>query len=216
DATGEIEAICNLVHPSISVVTSVGLQHLERFGTMEAIQDALYEAVAATPADGHAFIHAGDPGGLLLAERAVMERRSVMRYGIEGTSDVLDVIASRVRVDAAGSSFVWRWPASGLERPVTVPLLGRHQVLNVTVALAVVHQLGYSVDAAISTATSLQPVEHRLQPIRTGPLTVIDDSYNANPVGVHDGLDVLAAMNGGAKLLVTPGLVELGSAEDAE
>jgi UDP-N-acetylmuramoyl-tripeptide--D-alanyl-D-alanine ligase len=49
-----------------------------------------------------------------------------------------------------------------------------------------------------------------------GPLTVIDDSYNANPVGVHSGLEVLAVMSGGAKFLVTPGLVELGSVEDAE
>ena len=47
-----------------------------------------------------------------------------------------------------------------------------------------------------------------------GPLTVIDDSYNANPVGVHNGLEVLAAMSGGTKFLVTPGLVELGSVED--
>ena len=47
-----------------------------------------------------------------------------------------------------------------------------------------------------------------------GPMTVIDNSYNANPVGVHNGLEVLAAMSGGAKFLVTPGLVELGSVED--
>jgi UDP-N-acetylmuramoyl-tripeptide--D-alanyl-D-alanine ligase len=64
---------------------------------------------------------------------------------------------------------------------------------------------------------SLEQIEHRLELMRTaGPLTVIDDSYNANPVGVHNGLEVLAAMTGGAKFLVTPGLVELGSVEDTE
>jgi UDP-N-acetylmuramoyl-tripeptide--D-alanyl-D-alanine ligase len=49
-----------------------------------------------------------------------------------------------------------------------------------------------------------------------GPLTVIDDSYNANPVGVHNGLEVLAAMSGAHRFLITPGLVELGSVEDDE
>jgi len=216
-APGEITSICDLVHPSLSVLTSVGPQHLERFGSMDAIRDALYEAVSAIPGDGHAFIHTGDEGGSALVERAHTERRAVTSYGFDGTTPVPDVIAAGVRTGADGAQFTWRWPAQELERVVTIPLLGRHQVLNVTAALAVVHQLGYSIDAAVNAARSLQAVDHRLQIMRTGgALTVIDDSYNANPVGVHNGLDVLAAMNGGAKVLVTPGLVELGSAEDAE
>jgi UDP-N-acetylmuramoyl-tripeptide--D-alanyl-D-alanine ligase len=80
-----------------------------------------------------------------------------------------------------------------------------------------VHTLGYSVDDAITTAAGLEQVEHRLQLMASaGPLTVIDDSYNANPVGVHNGLEVLAAMPGAHRFLITPGLVELGSVEDEE
>ncbi|HYL70248.1 MAG TPA: cyanophycin synthetase, partial [Candidatus Dormibacteraeota bacterium] len=83
--------------------------------------------------------------------------------------------------------------------------------------LGVVALMDHDLDAAVGAAGRLEPVEHRLQPMRTGgPVTVIDDSYNANPVGVHNGLDVLAAMNGGRKILVTPGLVELGSVEEEE
>ncbi len=88
---------------------------------------------------------------------------------------------------------------------------------NVSAALAAVLTLGYSIDDAIATAASLEQVEHRLEVMATsGPLTVIDDSYNANPVGVHNGLEVLAAMPCAHKFLITPGLVELGSVEDAE
>ena len=113
--------------------------------------------------------------------------------------------------------FSGRWAAEHLDRTVTIPLLGRHQVANVTAALAAVHVLGYDLDAAVAAAASLPQVEHRLELMATtGPLTVIDDSYNANPVGVHNGLEVLAAMHGGTKFLVTPGLVELGSVEDDE
>lgn len=215
-AKGEIASMCDLVHPRAAMITSVGPQHLERFGDMDAIADALYEAVQALPPDGTAFIHA-DATGAVLAERAAREGRRVVRYGVPGDVEPLDVRATEVQLGESGSRFCWSWPELGLRHEVTIPLLGRHQVLNTTAALAVVQRLGHSLDAAVAAAARLHAVEHRLQPLPvTGPVRVIDDSYNANPVGVHDALDVLAAMNGGAKVLVTPGLVELGALEDAE
>ncbi len=216
-ARGEIAAISDLVHPQVAVITSVGPQHLERFRDQDAIADALYEVVQALPPEGTAVIHAGDPGGAALVQRAHADDRRVVRYGIENSADVLDVLASDIVLDSRGARFRWSWPELSIERVVTTPLLGSSQVLNVTAALAVVHILGHSLGKAIAAAAGLQPVEHRLQPLPTpGALRVIDDTYNANPVGVHDALDVLAAMNGGAKVLVTPGLVELGAVEDAE
>ena len=127
------------------------------------------------------------------------------------------MVASAIRIDSHGATFRWRWESEGLDREVAIPLLGRHQVANVSAALAAVVTLGYSIDDAITAAASLEQVEHRLQLMASaGPLTVIDDSYNANPVGVHNGLEVLAAMSGAHKFLITPGLVELGSVEDDE
>ena len=216
-ARGEIAAISDLVHPHVAVITSVGPQHLERFGNQGAIANALYEVVQSLPPEGTAVIHAGEPGGAALVQRAHSDERRVVRYGIENSAGVLDVVASDIVLDTRGARFRWAWPELSIDRVVTTPLLGRNQVLNVTAALAVVHILGYSLGKAVAAAATLQPVEHRLQPLPTpGALRVIDDTYNANPVGVHDALDVLAAMNGGAKVLVTPGLVELGTVEDAE
>ena len=218
-APGEIAAICDLTHPTLAILTSVGPQHLERFGTIERIRDALYEVAAALPPDGQLIVHTGDAGGVQLAARAAAEGRGVVRYDLRSDSNdtVADVVARDVLLDASGSRFRWSWPEQRLERDVSIPLLGRHQVLNVSAALAAVHLLGHDLEAAVRTAATLQPVEHRLQPLAGGgPLTVIDDSYNANPVGVHNGLEVLAAMPGGARILVTPGLVELGSVEIAE
>jgi UDP-N-acetylmuramoyl-tripeptide--D-alanyl-D-alanine ligase len=216
---GEIAAISGLVHPRVAVLTSAGPQHLERFGTMSRITDALYEVIAALPASGVAIVHGGEPVVAELAARAASEGRTVARYGLaEAPGGVqLEVIASKVHIDGRGARFRWSWAENKLERDVVIPLLGRHQVLNVTAALAVVAVLGQDIDAAVAAAAVLEPVEHRLQPLRTGgPVTVIDDSYNANPVGVHNGLDVLASMDGGGKILVTPGLVELGSVEEQE
>jgi UDP-N-acetylmuramoyl-tripeptide--D-alanyl-D-alanine ligase len=218
-AEREIASISDLVHPRYAVLTSVGPQHLERFGSVERIADALYECVAALPPDGPAVIHTGDAGGVALARRALGERHSVVRYALEGAPEGAnaDVVAADVRISSRGTAFRWRWPARELECDVAIPLLGRHQALNVTAALTMVVLLGRSLDAAVRTARTLQPVEHRLQPMQTGgPVTVIDDSYNANPVGVHEGLDVLATFEAGAKILVTPGLVELGDVEEEE
>ncbi len=218
-APGEIAAISDLVHPKVAIITAIGPQHMERFGTVDRIAGALYEVAAALPADGTLILYTGDESGAALAQRARNDQRHLIRYAPANDGDNVDadVIASSIRVDAHGSTFRWRWEALGLDRQVTIPLLGRHQVANVSAALAAVHVLGYSVDDAIAAAAKLEQVEHRLQLMATsGPLTVIDDSYNANPVGVHNGLEVLAAMPGAHKFLITPGLVELGSVEDEE
>jgi UDP-N-acetylmuramoyl-tripeptide--D-alanyl-D-alanine ligase len=218
-AQGEIAAMSDLVHPRIAIVTAIGPQHMERFGTMGRIADAMYEVIASLPPEGTTILYTGDESGISLAQRAHSEQRSVIRYALDtdGETADADIVASSIRITEHGSTFRWRWEAEGLDREVTIPLLGRHQVANVSAALAAVLTLGYSIDDAIAAAATLEQVEHRLEVMTTAsPLTVIDDSYNANPVGVHNGLEVLAAMSGAHKFLITPGLVELGSVEDAE
>jgi UDP-N-acetylmuramoyl-tripeptide--D-alanyl-D-alanine ligase len=216
-APGEIASICALVRPRHALVTSVGPQHLERFGTIERIGAALYETVDALGQDGFAVVYAGDESTAALAARAGAAGHEVIRYGIHEDAQDLDVIAENVQITGSGSRFTWRWPDAGLSHDVEVPLLGRHQVLNVSAALATVHRLGLPLQPALTAVGSLRPVDHRLQPVPTGnAITVIDDSYNANPVGVHNGLEVLAQLDARARILVTPGLVELGAVEDEE
>jgi UDP-N-acetylmuramoyl-tripeptide--D-alanyl-D-alanine ligase len=216
-APGEIASICALVRPRHALLTSVGPQHLERFGTVGRIAAALYETLDALPAAGFAVVYAGDAATAALATRARAVGREVISYGIDGDAVDLDVVAEDVQITGSGSRFTWSWPAAGLRHQVTVPLLGRHQVLNVSAALAAVHQLGLPLEPALAAAATLEPVDHRLQPVPTGnAITVIDDSYNANPVGVHNGLEVLAELDARQRILVTPGLVELGAVEEEE
>ena len=218
-APGEIAAISSLVHPRLAIITGIGPQHMERFGTLERIAGALYEVAIALPADGTLILYTGDEPGAALAQRARQEGRHLIRYALapDGAAVDADVVASAIRIDSHGATFRWRWEAEGLDREVAIPLLGRHQVANVSAAFVAVVTLGYSIDEAITAAASLEQVEHRLQVMASaGALTVIDDLYNANPVGVHNGLEVLAAMSGAHKFLITPGLVELGSVEEDE
>ncbi|MDE3230464.1 MAG: UDP-N-acetylmuramoyl-tripeptide--D-alanyl-D-alanine ligase, partial [Chloroflexota bacterium] len=215
---GEIAAMCRLVDPTLAIVTSVGPQHLERFGTVERIGDALYELIAALPAGAPAIIYGGEALSARLADRAAQAGYRVVRYGLEGEeAGPLDVVASDISVDERATRFTWRWAAEGLEQRVAIPLLGQHNVLNVSAALAAVHLLGLPMDEAARDALRLEPTPHRLQLLPSaGGMTIIDDSYNANPVGVANGLEVLRQMRGRHKILVTPGLVELGAVEEAE
>ncbi len=215
---GEITTMCDLVEPQLAVMTSVGPQHLERFGTIERIADALYELVASLPTSSPVVIYGGENMTALLAERSAHAGYRVVRYGLENEQGgPFDVVASDIVVDKRASHFTWRWASEGLEFHVSTPLLGQHNILNVSAALAVVHLLGLPVAQAVRDAIRLEPAQHRLQLIPSkGGITVIDDSYNANPVGVHNGLDALAQIPGHAKILVTPGMVELGSVEETE
>ncbi len=214
---GEIARLTRLTPPSVSVVTAVGPQHLERFKRLEAIEDAIYEVIEALPPDGTAVVYVGDPVTARLAVRARAEGRRAVTYALEGESAEADVIAGEVRTTDNGYDFVWRWESEGLIQPVHLPLYGIHNVGNATAALAAAHLAGAGVAQAAAALGRVSPVEHRLFPIRAqGDVLIIDDSYNANPVGVKNALATIAAMPREPKILVTPGIVELGSVEEEE
>ncbi len=224
---GEISRICSLVKPEMAVVTAVGPQHLERFGSMEAVVGSLAETTALLPKDGVAVVYGGeepssdsDPAFFKwqreLVERAGAGGVRLVVYGSERTPGAV-ARAENVRLSPRGTAFRFRWRAEGLDVPVETPLLGRHQAENGCAALVVAHLLGVDVGQAAHRLSTMKQVEHRLQvlPGATG-VTVIDDSYNANPVGVHNGLEVLEQFGSGQKILVTPGIVELGEREEEE
>ena len=81
-APGEIAAISNLVHPRVAIITAIGPQHMERFGTLDRIAGALYEVASALPADGTLILYTGDEPGAALAQRARAERRRLIRYAL--------------------------------------------------------------------------------------------------------------------------------------
>ena len=91
-------------------------------------------------------------------------------------------------------------------------LIGKHNVMNITAAIAIGNYLGIPIKNMKASIREIQSVEHRLQLIPHGNLTIIDDSYNANPVSSKLALDTLAEFEG-IKIIVTPGLIELGEEE---
>ncbi|MBW3594388.1 MAG: UDP-N-acetylmuramoyl-tripeptide--D-alanyl-D-alanine ligase [Actinobacteria bacterium] len=206
---GEIADLMELVRPRIGVLTAIGPAHLDRFGSMDAIRRGKYEIVRDLPPDGIAVMNVDDPEVRALADQT--EHVQVVRYGID-PAGAPDITAGDITTSASGTSFTIfdsRWGGASIQ--VTTRLLGKHAVGHVLAAVAVAVSAGEARDDLPARIERLQPVEHRLQLIQgTGGITVIDDAFNSNPAGAAAALDVLGAMPGGKKVVVTPGIIELG------
>jgi UDP-N-acetylmuramoyl-tripeptide--D-alanyl-D-alanine ligase len=208
---GDIAELCELVHPTIGVITAIGPMHLERLGSIEQIAAAKGELLDALPPDGHFVTNAGDPRCLELAARATVP---VTLFGIE--EPVAQVIARNIALADGRTKFDLH--LDGPDSPavaVSAGLLGRHNVLNLLAAAAVGHVLGIEPARIVEGLAQVQAPPHRLQPIhnRRAGVVVIDDSYNSNPDGAAAAFEMLREHPAARRLLVTPGMVELGELE---
>jgi UDP-N-acetylmuramoyl-tripeptide--D-alanyl-D-alanine ligase len=205
---GEIRELCDLVRPSIGVLTAIGPAHLERFGSIDVIRRAKYELVESLPADGVAIMNVDDIEVRALADAA--SGVTVVRCGLE-PAGAPDVTATEVGVSAEGTVLTVVDRRSGESISARTRLLGSYSLGHVLAAVAVGRAVGRPLKDLHDPIATLSPVEHRLQIVEgTGGITVIDDAYNSNPGGAAAALDVLEAMPARRRIVVTPGMVELG------
>ncbi len=211
---GEIRQICDLVHPSISMVVEVGPQHLERFGSLENIATAKYEIIKALPPDGIGVFNVDNPHIRAMVERGYPQTR--LTVGLDPSSKAR-FIASDISESLDGLRFSVTDTETAVSEVFVTPLLGRHNVTNILMATAVaVHERMSLKEIALRVRT-LQPAESRLARQTTPQgITIINDAYSANPVGAVEALRVLALHQGGRRLLITPGMVELGELMESE
>jgi UDP-N-acetylmuramoyl-tripeptide--D-alanyl-D-alanine ligase len=207
---GDIAELCELVHPTVGVITAIGPMHLERLGSIEQIAAAKGELLDALPPEGHFVTNADDPRCLELAARATVP---VTLFGIHSPGQVL---ARDIRLADGRTTFQLHLDGSDSE-PIAVSagLLGRHNVLNLLAAAAVGRVLDIDPARIAEELSRVEAPAHRLQPIhnRRAGIVVIDDAYNSNPDGAACALEVLREHPATRRLLVTPGMVELGELE---
>lgn len=203
---GDIKEICNLVAPDMGIITAVGPQHLETFKTLENVQKTKFElADAVSRKEGEMILNYDSQP---VAEYAANYGNTV-GYG---SGDNADVKISDVVSDRDGSRFIVN--IDGQEISLCTKLLGMHNVLNITGAVVAAVKLGVYADRIAYAVRRLNPVAHRLElkPFVNGCL-MLDDAYNSNPVGCLEAVKVLSSFEGMKKIIVTPGLVELGDIE---
>jgi UDP-N-acetylmuramoyl-tripeptide--D-alanyl-D-alanine ligase len=204
--TGEIALLASIARPTVGVVTAVRGVHLSRAGSLDAIEAGKRELVEALPPEGWAILNADDERVLRMRQHTSAQ---VLTYGFApGT----DVGADEVRsAEADGMRFELR--IAGARYPVTTPALGRHGVHNALAAAAVGFAAGLSPDDLAAGIARPAPAPHRSHLVRSGALTILDDSYNASPDAVVAALDLLATLPG-RHVAILGEMLELGDASD--
>jgi len=203
----DIKEICDLVHPTIGIVTAVGEMHLETFKSVENIQDTKFELINSLPADGLGVIN--NDSEYIKSYNGITSRCRIIKYAVDGNGDYK---ATDVVYGAGGVSFTL-----GNEQ-YNSRLLGAGNLLNILASIAVADHLGVPVNKQRNAIARLQPVEHRLSMKVANGITVLDDAYNSNPQGAKMGLEVLknfAVGEGNKRIVITPGFVEMGARQAA-
>lgn len=203
---GDIKEICDIVHPSMGIVTAVGPMHLESFKTLENVQATKFELIDALPSDGLAVINNDFE---MCADRNVNNVKTI-RYAITNLAHA-DYRAVDVKYSADGTSFTIEGP-DGFTLPLETRLLGECNVSDLLGAACIALALGVEPDKIRYAVSSIAQVEHRLSIKRTpGGVTIIDDAFNSNPAGSKMAVDVLSQFTEGRRIIITPGMIELGS-----
>lgn len=207
---GNIDELCGIAQPDIAVVTNVGVAHLETFGSQQAIADTKGSIVRNLSEGGTAVLNIDDA-----YVRQMRQRRDISYITIGQQTEDADIRGWNVRYDEEGCKFTCQIKGQDTAE-ITMPLLGEHNVQNLLLAMGVAHKMGIRFHTIQVAARKLEQIEHRLELKHRNEHIVIDDAFNSNPVGARNAVNVLTSFETGRKIIITPGMVELGDIQDRE
>ena len=203
---GHIARLCCVARPRVGVVLNVGSAHLGEFGSPEGIAAAKGELVEALPDEGTAVLNADDPRVIGMASRTVAEVVTTGR-GPDAEVRATDVVLD----DGGRAGFTLR--AAGQAHPVSLQVVGEHQVANALSAAGAALAAGMT-PAAVAEALSVAGPRSRWRmevSRRDDGVTVVNDAYNANPESMRAALAALAGLSGTRRIAVLGGMAELGA-----
>lgn len=214
---GSIARLCGLTPPKAGIITAIGEAHAERFKTLDNVARAKFELAEAVLANA-------PEGQRIVIHESVLEQdyarafveRERPHFIICGASPAADIKIEKFEQTATGLNIELSDKAKKLQ--LFAPLFGEHHVGNIVLAFATACALGMPAERAIAALRTTPQIQHRLEvkPQPNGTIT-IDDAYNSNPRGFKAALKILSQLgvsNKGRRILVTPGLVELGDRHD--
>ena len=205
---GDIREICEIVNPDMGIITAVGPMHLETFKSIDNVQATKFELADSIPPEGFVVVNNDFE---YCASRKV-DNTECIRYAASNVEGA-DYVAKDIQYTIDGTTFTMVSP-DGTETEFFTPLLGEANVSNLLAAIIVARRLGVSPEKIKYAVEKISQVEHRLSMARTpSGITIIDDAFNSNPSGAKMAVDVLSQFNEGKRIIVTPGMIELGEKE---
>ena len=201
---GDIKELVDLVQPTVGLLTSVGPQHLDTFGTIERIKNTKYELIDGLPQNGTAILARDGAICEELYHRCPLEKKYM-------PGDLMT--ASDMEWGPFGTRFTLTDIQTGESARCETRLLGEHSIANLLLCCTAARTLGMTPAEIAMGVARCQPVEHRLELLSGGGgVSIIDDAFNANPIGAKAALRVLKGFPG-RRIIITPGMVELGGEE---
>ena len=226
--TGSIKRMCTLTPPNAAIVTAVGAMHLERFGSQENVFKAKSELPEALPKDGILVLNGDYEYCRKMAENHKDKR--VFIYGLDEASGPLDSLMFDIEPTDKGTNFSIRW--QGQVYTGSTSLLGKPMLSNALATFTMACVLGLNPELVLAVIKNVKTESNRLEPQRAaiasmqaarngkpprdGNILRLNDAYNSNPQGFKGALEVLQRVAGGRKVLVTPGMIELGDRQFEE
>ncbi len=206
DNVGQTARLCDIARPTHGLITNIGPDHLEFFGTMDASAKSKGELLDCLPQAGAVALNADDPYFPYLRSRA---RCRVLSFGLSPEADVRAVDLQENR--PAGASFSLVLPGRRARQPVRLRVHGLHNISNALAAAAIGHALSIPAAKIARGLGRFRPAEMRSQVESRHGVTIINDCYNANPASMTAAIDLLAGLGANKRTVAVLGdMLELG------
>jgi len=200
---GEILDLTLALHPTMGVITNIGVSHIERLGSRENILQAKLELCEGLE-DGAPLFLCGDNDLLATVQQP---RLDVIFYGVENPACAIR--GGEIKEEGDSTSFVIM--AEGQQWPAVIPCVGRHNVLNALAAFGIGRKLGIPAEKCIQALRDYQPSGMRQHVVRCGGVTIVEDCYNASPDSMQAALTTLKTYPcSGRRIAVLADMLELG------
>lgn len=202
---GEIKELCFQAPPKFALLISVGPQHLERLGSLDNATSANFELIDSVDPK-NALVNIDNP---LIAEKLKGFRyKSVKTFSLNSKSSA-DFFLTDFKMNRHGTTLTIHSSIDQSNHQFTAPVFGSSNLVNLTAAISMALLLKIPTEHITQGLKSVTPSPHRLQLIRLGGATIIDDSYSSNVEGFENIIKDLSLQKG-KKVIITPGVVELG------
>lgn len=202
---GEISRLTRQVHPTVGIITNVGVSHIENLGSREGILKAKLELLEGLE-KGAPLIINGDNDMLATV---TADGYRLVRFGIECDADFK---ALDISEENSATSFTVSY--YGKEQRIVIPTIGIHNVYNALAAFAAGYFLGVEPQAAADALLQYAPAGMRQKCVDANGITSIEDCYNASPDSMNAALKTLASIKAGKKIAVLSDMLELGDYSD--
>lgn len=184
-ALGEIDTLARIASPTIGVITCIGHSHLQKLKNLQTVLQAKMELIDNLAADGTAVLNSDDP---LLQKKLPKVKSKVITFGVINKAAVW---AKKITVNAPGNKIVFVLVKGQQQRRVTLHTIGKHNVYNALAAASVGFELGLPLNDIVKGLAAFKAVIGRMRMVKKKGLTILDDSYNANPDSMKAALNTL-------------------------